>query len=102
MGKSDFHHRVDLPQKVSYRLAYSTPACGPRQRWISQVPDVSVSRRAVLLDPAAVSSMRISRKEGQRFTARRSMVSHHVGPQLVKQDVVNFLSETIIRQWLVF
>jgi hypothetical protein len=30
------------------------------------------------------------------------MVSRHVGPQLVKQDVVNFLSETIIRQWLVF
>jgi hypothetical protein len=35
--------------------------------------------------------MRISRKEGQRFTARRSMVSRHVGPVLVKQDVVDFL-----------
>ena len=25
MGESDFHHRFDLPQKVSYRLAYSAP-----------------------------------------------------------------------------
>jgi hypothetical protein len=31
MGKSDFHHRIDLPQKVSYRLAYSTPTRGSRQ-----------------------------------------------------------------------
>ncbi len=42
--------------------------------------------------------MRISRKEGHRFTASRSMVSRHVGPVLMKQDVVNFLSETNIRQ----
>jgi hypothetical protein len=42
--------------------------------------------------------MRISRKEGQRFTACRSMVSRHVGPVLMKQDVLNFLSETNIRQ----
>jgi transposase len=35
--------------------------------------------------------LRISRKEGQRFKARRSMVSRHVGPVLVKQDVVDFL-----------
>ena len=55
MGESDFHPRIGLPQKVSCRLAYSAPECGPRQRWISQVPDASVSGRAVLLDPAAVS-----------------------------------------------
>jgi len=42
--------------------------------------------------------LRISRKEGQRFTACRSMVSRHVGPLLMKQDVLNFLSETNIRQ----
>jgi len=42
--------------------------------------------------------LRISRKEGQRFTACRSMVSRHVGPVLMKQDVLNFLSETNIRQ----
>jgi hypothetical protein len=42
--------------------------------------------------------VRISRKEGHRFTASRSMVSRHVGPMLMKQDVLNFLSQTIIRQ----
>jgi hypothetical protein len=42
--------------------------------------------------------VRISRKEDQRFTACRSMVSRHVGPVLMKQDVLNFLSETNIRQ----
>jgi hypothetical protein len=42
--------------------------------------------------------LRISRKEGHRFTASRSMVSRHVGPMLMKQDVLNFLSQTIIRQ----
>src|SRR5207249_8069269 len=31
------------------------PTARPRRRWISQVPDASVSGRAVLLDPAAVS-----------------------------------------------
>jgi predicted GTPase len=46
----------------------------------------------------AHSALRISRKEGQRFTACRSMVSRHVGPVLMKQDVLNFLSETNIRQ----
>jgi len=35
--------------------------------------------------------VRISRKEGQRFAARRSMVSRDVGPLFVKQDVDNFL-----------
>jgi hypothetical protein len=35
--------------------------------------------------------MRISRKEGQRFTACRSTVSHQVGPVLVRQDVVQRL-----------
>lgn len=45
-----------------------------------------------------VSCLRISRKEGQGFTACRSMVSGHVGPVLMKQDVANFLSETNIRQ----
>ena len=47
---------------------------------------------------ANVTLMRISRKEGHRFTASRSMVSRHVGPLLVKQDVVNFPSTTFIRQ----
>jgi hypothetical protein len=36
--------------------------------------------------------VRISRKEGHRFTASRSMVSRHVGPLLVKQDVLDFPS----------
>jgi hypothetical protein len=42
--------------------------------------------------------MHISRKEGHRFTASRSMVSCHAGPVLMKQDVVDFLSATNIRQ----
>ena len=42
--------------------------------------------------------LRISRKEGHRFTASRSMVSCHAGPVLMKQDVVDFLSATSIRQ----
>jgi hypothetical protein len=42
--------------------------------------------------------VRISRKEGHRFTASRSMVSCHAGPVLMKQDVVDFLSATSIRQ----
>jgi hypothetical protein len=45
-----------------------------------------------------IDTLRISRKEGQRFTACRSMDSRHVGPVLMKQDVLNFLSETNIRQ----
>jgi hypothetical protein len=51
-----------------------------------------------VISPSLASSLRISRKEGQRFTACRSMVSRHVGPVLMKQDVLNFLSETNIRQ----
>jgi hypothetical protein len=51
-----------------------------------------------LLDGYADAHLRISRKEGHRFTASRSMVSRHVGPLLVKQDVVDFLSMTFIRQ----
>jgi hypothetical protein len=43
-----------------------------------------------------------SRKEGQRFTAYRYMLSRHVRPMLVKQDVLNFLLETNIRQWCDF
>jgi hypothetical protein len=42
--------------------------------------------------------LRISRKEGQRFTARRSTVSHHVGPVRVMQDVDDFLSVMSVRQ----
>ena len=56
-----------------------------------------IGRYSVLYPPHQ-SSVRISRKEGQRFTACRSMVSRHVGPVLMKQDVLNFLSETNIRQ----
>ena len=40
---------------------------------------------------SAAQRLRISVKEGQHFTARRSMVSRHVGPVLVRQDVVDFL-----------
>jgi hypothetical protein len=43
-----------LPSEWFFRLAYSAHM-RPRRRWISQVPDASVSGRAVLLDPAAVS-----------------------------------------------
>jgi hypothetical protein len=46
----------------------------------------------------ASPGLRISRKEGHRFTASRSMVSRHAGPLLVKQDVLDFPSTTIIRQ----
>src|SRR5262252_11055595 len=46
------------------------------------------------------SLMRISRKEGQRFTACRSTVSHQVGPVLVRQDVVDFHSVTYAGQAL--
>jgi predicted ATP-dependent serine protease len=44
--------------------------------------------------------LRISRKEGQRFTACRSTVSHQVGPVLVRQDVVDFHSVTYAGQAL--
>jgi hypothetical protein len=54
MSEPDFHRRFDVPQSCPFRSAYS--ASGPRRRWISQVPDASFSGRAVLLDPAAVSS----------------------------------------------
>ena len=46
------------------------------------------------------ASVRISRKEGQRFTACRSTVSHQVGPVLVRQDVVDFHSVTYAGQAL--
>jgi hypothetical protein len=54
MSESDFHHRFGLPQKVSYRSAYSA-----RKRF-ETVMDLPGSRRfrfgrAMLLDPAAVS-----------------------------------------------
>jgi hypothetical protein len=42
--------------------------------------------------------VRISRKEGRRFTARQSIVSGHVGPLLVMQDVCDFLSALSARQ----
>jgi hypothetical protein len=57
-------------------------------------PTVRIAR----IEWARAHLMRISRKEGQRFTACRSMVSRHVGPVLMKQDVLNCLSETNIRQ----
>jgi hypothetical protein len=47
----------------------------------------------------AANFLRISRKEGQRFTARQSMVSRHVGPVLVMQDVCDFLSVLSCGQW---
>src|SRR5580704_1786846 len=50
------------------------------------------------LDERAKIRVRISRKEGHRFKASRSMVSRHAGPLLVKQDVLDFPSRTIIRQ----
>src|SRR5437879_10581340 len=52
-------------------------------------------RSTVDLKPRAVRNapklVRISRKEGQRFTACRSMVSQHVGPVHVMQDGCEFL-----------
>jgi hypothetical protein len=59
--RSEYHERVRLPpsrrpsSEWFFRSAYSARE-GPRRRWISQVPDTSVSGRAVLSDPAAVSS----------------------------------------------
>ena len=53
-SESDFHRRIGSPQICFIRSAYS--AGWPRRRWISQVPDASFSGRAVLSDPAAVSS----------------------------------------------
>jgi len=44
--------------------------------------------------------VRISRKEGQRFTACRSTVSHQVGPVLVRQDIGDFHSVTYAGQAL--
>ena len=55
---------------------------------------------AVFLKGIARTSVRISRKEGQRFTACRSTVSHQVGPVLVRQDVVDFHSVTYAGQAL--
>ena len=53
--------RVRLPSSLRLPLRRSPigwptqPSRQLRRRWISQVPDASVSGRAVLLDPAAVS-----------------------------------------------
>jgi len=47
MGESDFHRRISFPQNGSFGWP-TRPACEPRRRWISQVPDASVSGRAVL------------------------------------------------------
>ena len=55
MGESDFPRRVSVPQNRSFGQP-TRPNLRPRRRWISQVPDASVSGRAVLSDPAAVSS----------------------------------------------
>ena len=54
MGESDFHRRIGFPQNGSFGRP-TRLACEPRRRWISQVPDASISGRAVLSDPAAVS-----------------------------------------------
>jgi hypothetical protein len=74
---------------------------------IASIP-IGQAPQAVVYVPNAVQSgasgaeglqpLRISRKEGHRFTTSRSMVSRHVGPLLVKQDVLDFPSMTIIRQ----
>ena len=63
---------------------------------VSPQAPLTAEQHAVVADQAA--AMRISRKEGHRFTISRSMVSRHVGPLLVKQDLLNFPSRTIIRQ----
>src|SRR5215831_15300090 len=53
-----------------------------------------------VMNRSAKGGVRISRKEGQRFTACRSTVSHQVGPVLVRQDVVDFHSVTYAGQAL--
>jgi predicted HTH transcriptional regulator len=67
------------------------------------VKDGNIERLFVRTGPATVevsgAKVRISRKEGQRFTARQSMVSRHVGPVLVMQDVCDFLSVLSCGQW---
>ena len=55
MGKSDFHHRFSLPQKVSYRLAYSVPQANRDSNGSPRFLTLPFSWHAVLLDPAAVS-----------------------------------------------
>jgi hypothetical protein len=67
-------------------------------RWQAGIPAINAQRRALVGGYHGNRRLRISRKEGHRFTASRSMVSRHVGPLLVKQDVVDFLSMTFIRQ----
>ena len=54
-SESDFHRRVCLPQKGSFGRHTRSISARSRRRWISQVPDASVSGHAVLSDPAAVS-----------------------------------------------
>jgi hypothetical protein len=53
ISESDFHRSICLPLDVP--RAQHTPALGRRPRWISQVPDASVSIRAVRSDPAEIS-----------------------------------------------
>ena len=62
-------------------------------------PEYSGLAQRVLAMPSK-RYVRISRKEGQRFTACRSTVSHQVGPVLVRQDVVDFHSVTYAGQAL--
>jgi hypothetical protein len=87
----------DQPDRALLLVSAAQPAHLARResepRGNRDLLELSVDKSLNALEP-----MRISRKEGQRFTACRSMVSRHVGPLLMKQDMVNFLSETSIRQ----
>ena len=74
---------------------YSSLACRVHRSYVSDARNAS--RRNPIIG-IALHEVRISRKEGQRFTATRSMVSRHVGPLLVMQDVYDFLSVLNSRQ----
>lgn len=81
--------------QLLYPSFYSSLACRVRRGYVSDARNAS--RRNPIIG-IALYEVRISRKEGQRFTARQSMVSRHVGPLLVMQDVCDFLSVLNPRQ----
>ena len=90
--------RVDSRQRSARPGRCQRARSGARRGWLCARGTARVIRRTVR-DPVDLEArrsgahrrwLRISRKEGQRFTARRSMVSRHVGPLPVMQDCVTF------------
>ena len=89
------------PQSSAERLDLSGKASGNEpdgNRGGKSDEGVLPKKQPNAAQAAEAVEVRISRKEGHRFTASRSMVSRHAGPLLVKQDLLNFPSRTIIRQ----